>query len=80
MVSWTIPSAYIMEKMQMTIHSLTDPFRTANSYPSYLLIVLHKNKLTSTRGKKGRRLIVMTMTRSILKIISFVVSFINDTL
>ena len=62
----------------MAIHSLTDAFRTANSYPSYLLIVLHKNRLTSTLEKKRRRFVVMTMTTSILKIISFVVHFIND--
>jgi len=30
MVSWTIPLAYTVGKMQMAIHSLTDPFRTAN--------------------------------------------------
>jgi hypothetical protein len=67
-----------VEKMQMAIHSLTDPFCTANSYPSYLLIGLHKNRPTSTLERKRRRLIVMIMTRSVLKIISFVVHFIKD--
>jgi hypothetical protein len=72
------PTGLDRGKMQMAIHSLTDPFYTANFYPSYLLIGLHKNRLTSTLERKKRRLVVMTMTRSILKIISFVVHFIND--
>ena len=80
MVSWTIPPTYIVEKMQMAIHSYTIPFRTVNFYPSYLLVVLHKNRLTSILERKRKRLVVMTMTTSILKIILFVVYFINDTL
>ena len=42
MVSWTIPLTYIMEKIQIAIYSLTNPSHTANSHPSYLLIVLQK--------------------------------------
>jgi hypothetical protein len=67
-----------VEKMQMAIHGLTNPICITNSYPSYLLIELHKNRPTSTLERKRRRLIVMIMTRSILKIISFVVYFIKD--
>jgi hypothetical protein len=43
-----------------------------------LLIVLQK-LLISTLEIEKRRLIDMTMTRSILEILSFVVHFINDT-
>jgi hypothetical protein len=78
MVSWTIPPT--VEKIQMAIHSYTVPFRTVNSYSFYLLVVLHKNRLTSILERKRKRLVVMTMTTSILKIILFVVYFINDTL
>ena len=60
----------------MAIYSLTDPSHTANFYPSYLLIVLQK---IDSLERKRRRLIVMTMTRSLVEIISFVVHFINDT-
>jgi hypothetical protein len=35
----TIPLAFIMEKMQMAIYSLTDLSHTANFYLSYLMIV-----------------------------------------
>jgi hypothetical protein len=35
----TIPLAFIMEKMQMAIYSLTDLSYTANFYLSYLMIV-----------------------------------------
>ena len=66
---------YIMEKIQMTIYSLTDPSHTANSYPSYLLIVLQK---IGSLERKRRRLVAMTMTRSLVKIILFVVHFINN--
>jgi hypothetical protein len=56
--------------------SLTDPSHTANSYPFYLLVVLQK---IDSLERKRRRLVVMTMKKSILEIISFVVHFINDT-
>jgi len=48
--------------------SLTVPSHTANFHPSYLLVVLQK---IYSLERKRRRLIVMTMTRSILEIIQF---------
>jgi hypothetical protein len=57
--------------------SLTNPSHTANSHPFYLLTVLQKIDFLE---RKKRRFIVMTMTRSLVEIISFVVHFINDTL
>ena len=46
--------------------SLTNPSHTANSHPSYMLVVLPKIDFLE---RKRRRFIVMTMTRSILEII-----------
>jgi hypothetical protein len=48
MVSWTIPLAYIYHGKNADGNSLTNPSHAANSYPSYLLTVLQKNRLIST--------------------------------
>ena len=59
-------------------NGLTDSIHTGNSYPSYLLTILEKNKLISTLEKEKERLIVMA--RNILEILSLIVHFINDTI
>jgi len=80
MVSWTIPLVYIVEKnaddndladhptnphrgKHADSNGLIDPFDTASIF--YLLIVLQKILIITLEIEK-RRLVDMTMTRSIL--------------